>query len=228
MVNVVRPAEVAVWLVDVTDERAARHAFTLLPDVERRRLALLLQPHRRHATNAQAALRIITAAACGGALPLPELARDPNGKPVLTAWGLPMPPHVNLTHSGALAAVALTAAGPVGVDIERLDPVSRPDSGDASDSLAATVLGGLERQQWRDVPPTARRDVLTRSWTRKEAVLKALGTGLAGDLRSVVTGLAAQPDVADQPAGAGASAGRVTLSRPAWAVRSHPRATAHS
>ncbi|MCY7364679.1 MAG: 4'-phosphopantetheinyl transferase superfamily protein [Frankiaceae bacterium] len=70
-----------------------------------------------------------------------------------------------------MAAVAVSAAGPVGVDIEQV-------SGTAFDGFAEVALAPPER----DGTPTER----ARAWTRKEADLKARGTGLTVDPRTVV------------------------------------------
>jgi 4'-phosphopantetheinyl transferase len=198
-------SEVHIWLVDVDDENAVRKAVEFLPEDERIRLGALLQPHRRRSICAQAALRILAAAATTGALPLPELVRGWNGKPVLQAWGhldtgrppdrpavaadpagtarhadvAPRPLHVSLSHSGALAAIALTTAGITGVDIEQVHELADPGQ------LARTTLSSEEYDQWRDVPAPWRSVAVFRAWTRKEAVLKALGTGLSGGLQSV-------------------------------------------
>ncbi|MBO0514495.1 thioesterase domain-containing protein [Streptomyces beijiangensis] len=94
---------------------------------------------------------------------------------------------VSLTHSGTLAAVALTTAGAVGVDIELLRPLPELEG------MARTVLAASELEEWGAAGPSSRLNILFRAWTRKEAVLKALGTGLGGDMRSVVTDLAPAP-----------------------------------
>lgn len=181
-------ATVHVWLVDVDDEAAARASLSHVPAAERIRLGLLAQPHRRRNLCAQAALRILASAATTGVPPLPELVRSPGGKPVLTVPGMAAAPsatapplHLNLAHSGGLAAVALTTAGPVGVDVERLRAL--PDR----NGLAELMLADRELRRWRRTGEPERDAAAFRAWTRKEAVLKALGTGLRGGLRSVST-----------------------------------------
>lgn len=204
--EVVYGSEVHVWLVDVDDEAAARRALPYLPPHERTRLSSMLQPHRRRGICAQAALRILAAAATSGVAPLPELVRGWNGKPVLLAWGLlntdrprlvpvqvapganpaagvARPVHVSLSHSGAIAAVALTTAGITGVDVEQLRHL--PDG----EAMARSSMSKFELLQWRMTRESRRNVAVFRAWTRKEAVLKALGTGLGGGLRSVSTPL---------------------------------------
>lgn len=220
-------AEVHVWLIDVDDESAAHRALDCLPAAEQLRLLARAQPHRRRALCANAALRILTAAASTGALPLPELAPDSRGQQVLHAgpdgpapasagalplaelapesrrqrWPSGLAPahqpwaraqlsgaggwrlHVSLSHAGAYAAVALSTAGPVGVDIEETEPL--PDR----ERFARGILAAAERFDWAALPENARDSAVIRAFTRKEAVLKALGLGLAGGLREVAAGV---------------------------------------
>ncbi|MFE1886040.1 thioesterase domain-containing protein [Streptomyces diastatochromogenes] len=222
-----RGSEVRVWIVDVDDGTPLADALAVLPPGERERLGRLIQPHRGHNIRAQAALRTLTAAAAGGLLPLPELVRAPSGKPVLEAWGAaavgpgpgrdPRSPrlHVSLAHSGGLAAVALTTAGVVGVDLERLRPLVEQE-GMARVTLADTEYA--EWAEWRESSPADRTDLLSWAWTRKEAVLKALGTGLAGDLRAVATRLAGPATGAVRVTALPEAAGRPE----AWTVRDLP------
>ena len=99
----------------------------------------------------------------------PRCGSDEHGRPVLRATAaLRTPAHVSLSRAGALSVVALTEAGPVGVDVE--------------------APGAAEFAGFDDVAlaPGERAADRTRAWVRKEAVLKALGLGLALDPRDVV------------------------------------------
>lgn len=62
----------------------------------------------------------------------------------------------------------------VGVDIEN-------ESSANFDGFEAVAMTARERGQLRSVPPLLETAFKTRLWVRKEAVLKALGTGLAID-----------------------------------------------
>nr|AFB69922.1 4'-phosphopantetheinyltransferase 6N [uncultured bacterium] len=79
----------------------------------------------------------------------------------------------NLAHSGPLAMCAVSRAGPVGVDVEQ-EVV--PDDLDA---LAAPVLTPGESERFARCSPEDRAGFFFAAWTRKEALLKALGTGFA-------------------------------------------------
>ncbi len=84
-----------------------------------------------------------------------------HGRPVLPGAGL----HASVSHAGDCVAVALTGAGPVGVDVEA---VGELDYG----PLLASVCTADEQPQVRTVAD------FYVYWTRKEAVLKATGEGL--------------------------------------------------
>lgn len=93
-------------------------------------------------------------------------------------------PRVSISRTADLVVVAL-ADVPVGVDVERAG------TGDAADAgLAAVALADGER-------PAAGRHGVLRTWVRKEAVLKAAGTGLGVDPQTLrVSDAAGRPLVA--------------------------------
>jgi 4'-phosphopantetheinyl transferase len=92
--------------------------------------------------------------------------------------------HFSVSHSANRVAVAVTNAGPVGADIERVSEVS-----------------GIERFVLHpdEVPPEQELDLL-RYWVRKEAVLKATGMGLSVSMNSLkVSAPNAVPSVLEYP-----------------------------
>jgi phosphopantetheinyl transferase len=97
------------------------------------------------------------------------------GKPELEGSELT----VSLTHSGDAVLVAIAAGGEVGVDAELL----RPDA--AGWTLVDHALTESERARLDAVPVPDRAESFLRTWTRKEAILKAAGTGLGLDPRQV-------------------------------------------
>lgn len=92
------------------------------------------------------------------------------GKPSLEGAGVSF----NLSHSGDLALIALSARGSIGVDLEQLRPQRRLDL------LSQRVLTDDERKLLDNARATgAGAQWFFRFWTAKEAVAKAFGLGLA-------------------------------------------------
>lgn len=102
----------------------------------------------------------------------PRCGSDQHGRPLLLPTRtVRRPAHVSVARAGALSVVAVTDAGPVGVDVEA--------EGAAERARVAEVA--LHPDEIRALPGA---DV-TRAWVRKEALLKAYGLGLAIDPRDV-------------------------------------------
>jgi 4'-phosphopantetheinyl transferase len=81
--------------------------------------------------------------------------------------------HFNVTHSSEVAMVALSEGKPVGIDVEHI----RPDF--ATTAIAERFFSIAEREQLRSMPEQVRPNAFFRCWTRKEAFIKAVGTGMA-------------------------------------------------
>ena len=91
-----------------------------------------------------------------------------HGRPfILTGDAL----HASISHSGGRVAVALTTAGPVGVDVEELPtaPVGE---------LVRCALSQAEQAVLYSLPERDQQAGFARMWVCKEAVLKATGHGL--------------------------------------------------
>ncbi|WP_157996178.1 4'-phosphopantetheinyl transferase superfamily protein [Kribbella sp. VKM Ac-2569] len=84
-----------------------------------------------------------------------------------------------MTHSGELVGVAV-ADRPVGLDVEKVDP------GMDVDAVARVALTDAEMRELSGYDGIAKARAFTTYWTRKEAVVKATGEGLRGDLRATV------------------------------------------
>ncbi|MEV5899188.1 4'-phosphopantetheinyl transferase superfamily protein [Streptomyces sp. NPDC052127] len=101
----------------------------------------------------------------------------------------------SVTHSGALVGVAVCRGGEVGLDVEE----SHADMD--VDSAARVALSDAELAALYARPTVERQPAFLRTWTRKEAVLKALGVGLGVPLRELeVSGPEHPPAVLAWPA----------------------------
>lgn len=101
---------------------------------------------------------------------------QPHGRTRLVGTDL----HASISHSGDRIAVALTRAGPVGVDVERISPIE-------VGVLASEVLAPGELA-------VSARDFFTY-WVRKESVVKATGDGIPAGLERVRVSRPSEPAV---------------------------------
>jgi 4'-phosphopantetheinyl transferase len=95
-----------------------------------------------------------------------------HGKPLLSQHRPAL--SFNLSHSGDLAALAVSRCGAIGIDVEQLRPVGTDISLRFFTESEKAILARLSGQRWLEA--------FYRCWTRKEALLKAIGTGLTGGL----------------------------------------------
>ncbi|MYQ88483.1 4'-phosphopantetheinyl transferase superfamily protein [Streptomyces sp. SID4936] len=173
------PGSLDLWLLRVSDVPTGILDEQVLDATERQRAATLMHAaDRTRFTAAHVALRRLlgsylslrpeevhfgrdTCPCCGG----------PHGRPTVLDADERL--FFSLSHRGDLAVVG-TAAAPIGVDVELV-----PDE-DGTADLAA-MLHVDEQAELAALSPPARPRALARLWTRKEAYLKGLGTGLGRD-----------------------------------------------
>lgn len=82
----------------------------------------------------------------------------------------------NLSHTDGLAVLALSRGRQIGVDVERVKALS-----DLLD-IAQQQFSTAECRQLAALPAERQREAFYSCWTRKEAFLKGIGTGLARNL----------------------------------------------
>jgi 4'-phosphopantetheinyl transferase len=97
-----------------------------------------------------------------------------HGKPYLANQAV----QFNLSHSGDWLVMAVSAAQVIGVDIEKVRPISRLDG---------LVQRCLTEAECKTLPADThqRAGFFLRYWTCKEAYLKATGTGLSHPMSQV-------------------------------------------
>lgn len=117
---------------------------------------------------ARAALERLLCAYANCAQP-PAIERGVHGKPFAPELpGLDF----NLSHAGPHVLLAFARAQAIGIDLERCDRRL------SLDGIAHRFFAASEAQALTRLPPVAQRETFLRLWTHKEAVLKALGTGI--------------------------------------------------
>jgi 4'-phosphopantetheinyl transferase len=104
------------------------------------------------------------------ALGKPELDQGPDSEPKTDRPGL----RFNVSHSAELALIAVCWGREVGVDIERVRPISE------CGRIVASFFSVAEQAEFSRIAATAQALAFHRGWTRKEAVLKASGLGVSG------------------------------------------------
>lgn len=172
---------VELWTARLDAAGAAPGLAALLSDEERLRAARLRRPaDRERFVAAHALLREVLALYEGGEPARLELVHGPYGKPALRSREVGF----SLARSGDVALVAV-AAGEVGVDVELVRP------GIAGDGLVDRYLTAAERAEVASAPTGGLDAAATALWARKEALLKAAGTGLAHDPAAVCAAAAA-------------------------------------
>src|SRR5579872_2790651 len=87
--------------------------------------------------------------------------------------------HFNMSHSHEMALYAVTRGRAVGIDIEYMRHIL------AVEQLVERCFSRAERDAFYTLAPDEREAAFFRGWTRKEAYLKAIGTGLKTPLASV-------------------------------------------
>lgn len=166
--------ELHLWYWDTTFDERAR-----LNHHERDRYERLIPPDvRQHYLSAHTGLQTIL----GGYLCLKpgevEWSTDPHGKPYLDKDA---PLHFNLSHSSGANLLAVSGDN-VGIDIERIRSVT------SQEGLARKYYTQREQQELASLPAQESIDRFFAFWTRKEAFVKLLGTGLQGELSSIDVG----------------------------------------
>lgn len=164
--------EIEVWSIALEQPPAIVAALreTLPADERARADRFRFERDRRSFCVAHAALRAILAGQLGCEPGEVAFQTGAHGKPALAHRQPAL--EFNLSHSGDYALVALTLGAPVGVDIEQARPIADIER------LAAHTFSPAEQATLASCPPAQYLAAFYNCWTRKEALIKALGLGL--------------------------------------------------
>jgi 4'-phosphopantetheinyl transferase len=185
-----RPSEleagdVHVWTAALTPSAIDLAALerTLSRSERRRADAFRFETDRSRYIFARGVMRDVLSRYLGMHPRVVPLASEPSGKPCVTRSGSHGSPAFNLSHSDYLVVLAISAYRSVGVDVERIRAV------DDIESIARYCFSANERADLERSVQGRERAFYT-CWTRKEACVKAIGTGLALPLHSFDTAMA--------------------------------------
>jgi 4'-phosphopantetheinyl transferase len=142
-------------------------------------LRLRFEEDRARSLGARGLARVVLAELSGTPAEALQFSVGPHGKPHLVEPG---ELQFNTTHSGDYVGLVVAEGLEVGIDLEvanpRVDPLE----------VGPTVFTPAELAALRGVAPDETRRRFFVSWTRKEAALKAWGTGFSLDAREVEVG----------------------------------------
>lgn len=176
------------FLLDEMPGEAFVLARGLLSAAEKKRADRLRVPSRRREfTLAHAILRVSLGAACGVEPGAIVLTVGDHGKPRLAEPSTEL--GFNISHSRGAVAIALVRGREVGIDIEKV----RADV--KAEELSARFFSPREHGLLSRLSGTEMLTAFFDCWTRKEAVLKAIGAGLSLPLASFDVSL--DPDRAE-------------------------------
>jgi 4'-phosphopantetheinyl transferase len=108
-----------------------------------------------------------------------NFGEGPHGKPYLSGAFAESGLNFNLAHSENLGLFAVTRAGSIGVDIERIRPLTD------SEQIADCFFSARESAEFHGLAVGQKLDAFFNLWTRKEAWLKATGEGIGQALKDV-------------------------------------------
>ena len=167
-------SEVHIWscsLERAAEEVAAR-ASDLSSDERDRAGRFRFEDDRRRFIVARSVLRERLADYLGERADRLTFSYDAHGKPRLARAAGDPPLFFNASHSHEVALYAIAPVDRIGIDVEHVRPMTDLDA------IARRFFSAPEQSALAALDGEARTAAFFRCWTRKEALLKALGGGV--------------------------------------------------
>jgi 4'-phosphopantetheinyl transferase len=169
------PDDTIVYAYVSLEGRPGSAELALLDDAEANRARRFVRTRDEHRfVLAHAALRVLLGRALEAAPERVAYEYGENGKPFL-ARGLGSL-QFNMSHAGEIGLVAMCRHRPLGVDVEEVRELAN-----ALD-IAEQNFSAAEQAVLRSLPRAEQHAAFFRCWTRKEALLKAMGEGIGAGL----------------------------------------------
>jgi len=170
--------EVDVWRLRLEQPPEAQQRFLRTLDEEERARAgrFHFEQHRRQFVVGRGALRTLLARYLETKPEAVRFSYGPYGKPMLDGEHRNSSLRFNASHSGQLALYAFVQEYEVGIDVENINRDF------ASEEIAQRFFSAYEVRMLSALPATERAAAFFRCWTRKEAYIKAIGSGLSHPL----------------------------------------------
>ena len=168
------PSEIHVWRIGLdAPQSALASAKTLSPDELQRARHFAFERDAQRFVRRRIALRRILAGYTGVDAGELRFTCEGSGKPCLLRHACAETVAFNVSHAGGLALIAVCKDRPVGVDVEIVRPLNEMTA------IAAHFFSQGERAALANLPAEQQTQAFFNGWTRKEALLKALGHGLS-------------------------------------------------
>jgi 4'-phosphopantetheinyl transferase len=169
-----------VWAIrlDADPAPVEELAAMLAADERQRAEQFRLEEPRRRFIITRAALRTLLGRYFDSPANSIAIVNDRNGKPRLANRPVVADVHFNVAHSGSCALITVAAGCHVGVDVEHVRLVNH------ANHIARRYFHPAEAEAVLAAAPSTRDVLFLRVWTGKEAVLKAVGSGITGSLAS--------------------------------------------
>jgi 4'-phosphopantetheinyl transferase len=167
--------EIHVWFA-VLDQSASefyRYIRTLSAEERVTARRFYFQEDRKRFVARHGILRMILGCYLGVKASELRFYHGENGKPAITETFSKEPICFNLSHSNGAALFAFTRNHEIGVDIEHIRDISEMED------IVERFFSTREKTFFRALAHEKRREAFFDCWTRKEALIKAIGEGLS-------------------------------------------------
>jgi 4'-phosphopantetheinyl transferase len=172
------PGETHVWIARLVDDDGVTLGLLPILDQEEQARAARFSFERDRVRFIQAhgIMRRILADYAGGDPATLSFARNRHGKPYLVPRTNGPDLQFNVSHSGNCSMLAVRLDHSIGIDVEHVRGLPK------AVEIAQSYFTPTESRALAALQGAARRDAFFVLWTHKEAVVKALGIGLAANL----------------------------------------------
>lgn len=179
---------VHLWRALLTDFITDEHNLikVLSPDETERAERFRFVHHRQRFTIARGLLRKTLSFYTGIAPEEIIFSYGPHGKPYLQKNELQL--QFNVSHSDEMAVYAITVNKEIGVDIERIKPIFK-------EGIAKRFFNKNEYIKLMKLPADKRINSFYQIWSKKEALIKALGEGLFASIHDIATSLEKEVEI---------------------------------
>lgn len=163
--------EVHVWCANLEPdvERLSVLEKTISASEQKRAARFHFWKHRRRFVAGRGILRVLLGQYLGQPPSEIVFSYSKYQKPFIIEKNL----EFNLSHSGGCALYAFCLASAVGVDLEKIRPITD------AEGIARRFFSPSEYERFVILPNTTKHQAFFSCWTRKEAFIKALGEGLS-------------------------------------------------